>query len=82
MESPAFEEAPEGNAHIETYTVCFGKNGPERAIIIGRLDQDGRRFVANAPTEPQILNDILDRDSLGRPGVVSSSGNVNIFRPH
>lgn len=79
MKSPIFEETPAGSAKIETYTVCFGRNGPERGIIVGRLDQDGRRFIANTPAAPAALQSLLDQDSLGRSGTVSSEGGQNTF---
>lgn len=79
MESPVFDETPEGNAKIETYTVCFGRSGPERGIVIGRLDQDGRRFIANTPSGPDAAQSLLDQDSLGRAGTVSSCDGMNTF---
>lgn len=82
MKSPVFEEAPEGGATIETYTVCFGRNGPERGIVIGRLDKDGRRFIANTAAEPDAAQSLLDKDSLGRAGRVSSDDGKNTFIPN
>lgn len=82
MESPPVDEAPEGAAEIETYTVCFGKKGPERGIIIGRLSENGHRFVANTPSDPEILQNLIEQDSLGRPGVVSATDGMNTFVPN
>ena len=36
MESPAFTESPNGEASVETYTVCFGRGGPERGAAAAR----------------------------------------------
>lgn len=82
MESPAVDEAPDGPAKVETYTVCFGRKGPERGIVIGRLNETGHRFVANTPSEPEILQSLIEQDSLGRPGVVSSNDGMNTFVPN
>jgi acetyl-CoA C-acetyltransferase len=45
---PAPEEAryADGWATIETYTVRHARDGKRTGIVIGRLDSDGRRFVA------------------------------------
>jgi len=38
----------DGWATIETYTVTYGRDGTRAGIVVGRLDGDGRRFVARA----------------------------------
>ncbi|MBI1180176.1 MAG: acetyl-CoA acetyltransferase [Alphaproteobacteria bacterium] len=76
-----FTEAPGGAATVETYTVCFGRGGPERAIIVGRLDESGQRFIANTPAEPAVLAGLLEREALGRPGTVSHADGRNTFLP-
>ena len=81
MESPVFTETPDGTATVETYTVCFGRNGPERGIIIGRLDENGTRFVANTPDDAATLNSLMETDSLGRKGTVTSKDGMNNFVP-
>ena len=45
---PAPEEArqADGWAVIETYTVKHSRDGKRAGIVIGRLEADGRRFVA------------------------------------
>jgi len=47
---PAPAEAPraDGWATIETYTVRHRRDGARAGIVIGRLEADGRRFVARA----------------------------------
>ncbi|MEN3950166.1 acetyl-CoA acetyltransferase [Iodidimonas sp. SYSU 1G8] len=75
-----FTETPSGSGTIETYTVCFGRGGPERGIVIGRLG-DGTRFIANTPTDAATLNGLMDRESLGRPGTVTSAEGRNVFTP-
>lgn len=75
-----FTETPSGNATIETYTVVFGKTGPERGIVIGR-QSGGTRFVANTPGDAATLNGLMEKESLGRPGTVSSHDGRNVFVP-
>jgi acetyl-CoA C-acetyltransferase len=55
---------PEGPATIETYTVRHTRDGKRSGVVIGRLDADGRRFVATlAPG----ADDLLDLLSFGEP---------------
>jgi acetyl-CoA C-acetyltransferase len=50
---PAPREVREadGWATIETYTVRHARNGSRAGIIIGRLESDGRRFIAKGEDE-------------------------------
>ncbi|MGE0667830.1 MAG: acetyl-CoA acetyltransferase [Sphingomonadales bacterium] len=75
-----FTETPAGNAIIESYTVVYGKTGPERGIVIGR-QSDGTRFVANTPADAAVLNDLVERDGMGRPGTAVSHEGRNVFTP-
>jgi acetyl-CoA C-acetyltransferase len=74
-------EAPSGDARIETYTIMHGKSGPEYAIIFGRLDATGERFIANAPSDRAVLEDLQAREGLGRPGSVRQHDGRNLFLP-
>ena len=77
-----FTEAPQGSATIETYTVMHGRNGPDFGVVFGRLNEGGRRFIANLPDDPAGLWDLQDRDSLGRPGQVHRAADGrNLFVP-
>ncbi len=76
-----YAPAPDGPAVIETYTVMHNKTGPDHAIVLGRLSESGRRFVANTPAEREVLLDLQERDSLGRPGTVAQRDGRNIFIP-
>ena len=78
-DKPKFTENPEGNCSIETYTVVHSRKGPEKGIIIGRLE-DGKRFLANTEREAGILEYMNKEDMLNARGVVSSDGKRNIFR--
>jgi len=68
---------PTGTGTIETYCVAYGKDAPERAYVLGRLDASGDRFVAMAQGDPALLADMLTREQLGRKISVSD----NVFRP-
>ena len=74
-----FVEHASGPATIETYTIMHGKNGPEFGVVIGRLRENGNRFIANTPSEPAALHDLQEREGLGRPGVVSNRDGRNTF---
>lgn len=74
------ETAPAGTATIETYTVTFDRESPQRGVVFGRLE-NGNRFVANTPSDPALLRDMITKDQLGRPGTVASDGKRNVFTP-
>ena len=78
-----FTETPQGAATIETYTVMHGRDGPDFAVVFGRLNATGQRFVANLPDDPAGLWNLQNRDSLGRPGQVQRAADGrNLFIPH
>jgi acetyl-CoA C-acetyltransferase len=61
---------------IETYTIIYGKDGSaSHAIVVGRLDRTGQRFLANTHEgDTQTLQALVDQDPLGRRIVVRSFG--------
>ncbi len=55
LEAPAHVAHPNGWATIEAYTVKHDRKG-KTGIVIGRLEADGRRFLANTtPGDDQIM---------------------------
>jgi acetyl-CoA C-acetyltransferase len=68
---PEVEEKPQGAAKIETYAVMHGRNGPEFGLVMGRLDENNKRFVAHVTNQADILS-LKDIDSLGRAGTVGA----------
>jgi acetyl-CoA C-acetyltransferase len=76
-----FTTTPNGRATIETYTVMHDRNGPAHAVLFGRLQATGERFIANTASNAATLQDLQDRESLGRPGRVSSHDGRNLFAP-
>jgi acetyl-CoA C-acetyltransferase len=76
-----YSETPSGAARIETYTIMHGKAGPEYAIVFGRLDATGERFIANTPAERGVLEDLQAQEGLGRPGSADHRDGRNRFVP-
>ena len=81
LEHPPTIERPNGAARIETYTVMHGKAGPEYAIVFGRLDATAERFIANAPADRAVLEDLQAHEGLGRPGRADRRDGRNLFVP-
>jgi acetyl-CoA C-acetyltransferase len=72
-------EQPNGAGTIETYTVVYGRDGaPMRGIVLGRLD-DGRRFLANTPSDRTLLESLTRTEAIGRRGRVAPDGETNRF---
>jgi len=59
---------------LSLYTVMHGKTGPEFRVVMGRLKETGERFIANTLSERDVLDDLQQHDSLGRPGIVRAQG--------
>jgi acetyl-CoA C-acetyltransferase len=70
----------EGRGSVETYTVLYGKEGPERGIVLGRLE-DGQRFLANTPVDRELLEAFAAEEAIGRTGSVRFENDRNWFDP-
>ena len=81
MDRPIFTETPEGEAVVETYTVVHSREGPSKAIVIGRLN-DGTRFLSNTEKDEMTLKTMMQEEMLGAKGSVSFNGKKNIFKPN
>lgn len=81
LPSPSITETPNGFASIETYTVCFVRGKPEKAIVIGRLSETDERFVANTPANEDLLLEMTQAEQIGRKGTVTSEDGMNTFIP-
>jgi acetyl-CoA C-acetyltransferase len=80
---PEFADEPSGSATVETYTVMFNRDGaPESAIVFGR-DSENRRFIANAPPDRRVLEQMVKQEMVGAKGRVAraASGTTNVFTP-
>ncbi len=78
---PEVIDAADGPATVETYTVVQDRDGnPQQGIVIGRLD-DGRRFVANTPSDVSLLESMTAQEFVGKQGTVrhDASTNTNMF---
>ena len=73
--APTVTEQADGAATVETYTVRY--DWPVRtAIIVGRLDADGSRFLALSE-DPDLVGLFSDGDPLGARITVSHIGSGN-----
>jgi len=74
-------EGGEGDATVETYTVLYARDGgPERGIVIVRLD-DGGRFLANTPDDRGSLESFTAVENVGRRGRLSMRDGRSLFDP-
>ena len=75
---PAPEEArhADGWATIETYTVTHARDGRRTGIVIGRLDADGRRFVAQGEDDG-LLGLLTSEEPIGGRVYAQSFGTGN-----
>jgi len=68
-----------GDATIESYAIAYGRDGaPERGVIVGR-DREQRRFLAQAPDDRGVLEEIVSREAIGREGRVALRDAHNRF---
>ena len=69
----------DGRARIEGYSVEFGKNGPIRGYVIGRLE-NGQRFMGVTDRgDKETVSELLSDDPLSRTIYVTSKGPGNRF---
>lgn len=74
--------SPSGRGRIEAYTVVHRRDGaPERGIVLGRLDDDGRRFLANTPPDAALLESFEQEEWVGREGAVVCADGIGLFKP-
>jgi acetyl-CoA C-acetyltransferase len=76
--APAPEEArqADGWATIETYTVKHARDGKRAGIVIGRLEADGRRFVAGGDDD-ELLALLTSGEPVGARVYTRSFGTGN-----
>jgi len=76
-------EIANGDAVVDTYTVNYSRDGkPEHGIVLGHLQANGERFIANIETDDKILEDFVSKEAVGRAGTVSYCDDRNIFTPN
>ncbi len=78
--APVDEEA-QGRGPTEAYTVVYSREGaPERGIVLGRTE-DGKRFLANTPSDRSLLEDFVAVEEIGREGKLSQQEGMTVFEP-
>ncbi|MCG2840708.1 acetyl-CoA acetyltransferase [Sandaracinobacter sp. RS1-74] len=77
MESPPFTEKPSGRGVVETFTVVHDKGNPAFALLIGRLEGRGTRFLAQIHDNPGALVDV---PVVGQAVEVRAGDAVNLAR--
>ncbi len=80
VKEPEFVEEANGKGTVETYTVINSREGPTKAIIIGRLE-NGKRFVANTKKDDNLLNKMMQNEMLNTKGTIKFENSRNIFQP-
>lgn len=58
-EKPGHTRYADGWATIETFTAVYGRSGSPKGVVVGRLESDGTRFVANTQRGDDELLDLL-----------------------
>ena len=67
-----------GWATIETYTVTHDRKGGRTAIVVGRLERTGERFMSKSASGDDAILDLLDGpEPIGQPAWVFSTGPGN-----
>ncbi|MFC8427958.1 acetyl-CoA acetyltransferase [Streptomyces sp. NPDC057253] len=76
--APVEAKHADGWATIETFTVKYGRSGDKTGIVIGRLERDGRRFVAmTQPGDTEMLDLLVAEQPIGERVFVRSFGYGN-----
>ncbi|RKL16032.1 hypothetical protein BFJ68_g5281 [Fusarium oxysporum] len=71
-QGPAFTPTAQGEAVIETYTVDYDRKGPKLGHVIGRLVENGQRFIANHGDEHTLATLVsTNGEPIGMKGRVS-----------
>ncbi|MCX5849035.1 MAG: acetyl-CoA acetyltransferase [Deltaproteobacteria bacterium] len=75
------DPTPSGRATVEAYTVVYDRNNsPNKGIVIGKKE-DGKRFAAHTPPDPDLFSAMMREDFCGVGGKVVSTDKVNTFTP-
>lgn len=75
--------APAGRGTVETCTVEYGRDGPVRAVFIGRLldgADAGLRFIATSKAV-EAMEKVIAGHGIGCSGIVSTKGERSTFIP-
>lgn len=76
------DKAPDGAAHVETYTIGHERDGtPSQGLIVGRLASTNARFLANTPADPALLAELEAKEVIGTKGSVKTVDGQAIYTP-
>lgn len=75
---PEVELKPEGRGTVESYTVLHGRGGPEKGVVVGRLE-NRERFLAHTPDDPGLWAVMMGEEMVGRTGRVSAREPTHLF---
>lgn len=72
------ELTPSGTGTVEAYTVIHDHNGPQKGIVVGRLE-NGSRFLATTANTDDLLRDMTQSEYVGRTGAVAQQSGLNVI---
>ncbi len=76
------DEAPTGTGRIESYTVAHVGGKPPQGILIGRMAETGKRFVAHMTSQGDHIAQLMQEDGVGMMGTLAPDDEgFNIFTP-
>jgi len=71
---------PNGMGRIESWLLNYVQGHPVNAVIVGRLNEGGERFIAVSPPDAgETLRAFVDRDPVGEKVRVRSAADGNTF---
>jgi len=69
---------PGGKVTIDSWTVSFGREGPDRGIVLAR-NAAGARVVANTLDDGNTLQQFIAQDPIGHSGFVHVRDGINVL---
>ena len=77
------DETPVGLGRIETYTVAHVGGKPPQGILIGRVSETDKRFVAHMTAQGDHIARLMQEDCIGMTGTLAPDDEgFNIFTPN
>jgi acetyl-CoA C-acetyltransferase len=77
------DETPVGLGRIETYTVAHVGGKPPQGILIGRMSETDKRFVAHMTAQGDHIARLMQEDCIGMTGTLAPDDEgFNIFTPN
>ncbi len=77
------DATPKGTGVIDSFTVAHVSGKPPQGILLGRMDETGKRFVAHMTLEGAHVSRLMSAAPFGMAGTLSAGDEgANIFTPH